>query len=220
MRPSLFLSSATLTLLLGNTVNALTTYTVDQTTDTSINAGGFSTSATSGDLRFVLNTILNAQAQGNSDARQINFSVGSVSLGAIPPMVNLFTAEQITIGNANSSVTISGSGTYRGLYIRQGDVTLQNVVIDNAQAQGGNGGNAGGGGMGAGGALFVDTANVTLRDVSFTNNQAVGGNGTAAGAFVLAGGGGGLGGNGGNFAGGGGGYTGDAGNSGGGGGGR
>lgn len=190
-------------LIIFNRSFALTTYTVNLGTDTSIATGG-SGSGTSGDLRWVLNQILNQQAQGITDSRAIVFTVPQVTLGGILPMVNLFQGETITIGNAmGSPVVIDGAGTHRAFFVRQGNnVTLQNLTIQNTKAKGGNGGiglRGGGGGMGAGGALFVDAATVTLIDVSFLTNAAQGGNG-GSGAGIGVGGGGGLGGDGGNGA--------------------
>ncbi len=68
-------------------------------------------------------------------------------------------------------------------------VTLQNLTITSALAQGGAS-KRGGGGMGAGGALFVNTnATVTLSNVSFTSNSAIGGRGNVGGSSLTGGGG-------------------------------
>lgn len=105
--------------------------------------------------------------------------------------------------------TISGNNQFRGLVVGNlsagpvpVNVTIQNVSIVNAVAQGGNGGagaQGGGGGAGFGGALFVAaSAQVTLSNVNLTAAQAIGGNGGAGGvAGFTNGGGGGMGGNGG-----------------------
>ncbi len=192
---------------------ALTTYTVNVGTDAAVNTGGSGT-GTTGDLRYVLNQILNAQAQGNTDSRQVNFSVPTVTLTRTLPMVNLFSAETITIGNSVGTTTIDGGDIGRPLFCRQGTVTLQNLVLQNGLAQGGNGGDGsdhltsggggggGGGGLGGGGALFVDAANVTLSNVTFSTNVGTGGNGGSGGSVLTTaagagGGGGGLGGSGG-----------------------
>jgi hypothetical protein len=57
------------------------------------------------------------------------------------------------------------------------NVTIQGLTFSNGLAIGGHGVNGGGGGLGAGGALFIDSGNVTLNNVSFFNNSAIGGNG-------------------------------------------
>lgn len=121
-----------------------------------------------------------------------------------------FIIEGTTSGGNNAQVqTIDGLGSQRGFFVLSGNVTLQDLNINNTLARGGDGGaGGGGGGAGLGGGLFVanthglSAGNVTLVNVGFSNDGARGGNG-AAGDF--AGGGGGLGGNGGNGSGGGGG---------------
>jgi hypothetical protein len=106
--------------------------------------------------------------------------------------------------------TLSGAGNYRGFFAYSGSVTIQNLVIANTAAVGGNGGAyrasgsgagfGGGGGAGLGGGLFVGAnAKVTLSYVNFSGDKAQGGNG---GDYIYdpdhtGGGGGGLGGDGG-----------------------
>jgi len=101
--------------------------------------------------------------------------------------------------------TINGSNAHRGFFVYAGNVTLENLTIENAVAQGGAGSAGGGGGAGFGGGLFVASAGaVTLDDVSFSNDAAQGGAG-GGGQLPHSGGGGGLGGGGGAGEGGGGG---------------
>ena len=90
---------------------------------------------------------------------------------------------------------IEGNGQ-QGLVALSGTVSLDNLAITNAVAQGGAGGaggvggrshfggGAGGGGAGLGGGLFVGgAANVTLNNVSFSGDKAIGG----AGGSITAG---------------------------------
>ncbi|VTU25236.1 hypothetical protein H6CHR_02353 [Variovorax sp. PBL-H6] len=112
--------------------------------------------------------------------------------------------------NQNQSFMLDGDGKYRGLVIGAGTTTVNNLIMQNLRAQGGNGGTdyiPGGGGMGAGGAVFVMTsAGADLNNVRIIGSSAVGGSGGApldqsignnSGGGV--GGGGGMGGNGGGF---------------------
>ncbi len=197
-----------------------TNYIVNVGTDASVSTGGDGTSTT-GDFRYVLNQILNEQAQSlSSPPHTITFTTPSVTLTALPPPINLFQADTIIIGNSGGSPTIiDGGSLYRPFFIRQGDVTLQNMTIQNGLAQGGSGGAVGGGGgMGAGGALFVDAATVNISNVTFSSNAASAGLvGGSSGFMGAGGGGGGLGGNA-NVVSGGGGYSGQGGPLGGGGG--
>ncbi|HHK41466.1 MAG TPA: hypothetical protein ENJ50_03520, partial [Planctomycetaceae bacterium] len=82
--------------------------------------------------------------------------------------------------NAGRSVIINGNGyridggnAYRPFFAHQGNITIRDLTIENARAQGGAGGigrSGGGGGLGAGAGLFVDQfANVTLENVQFSN---------------------------------------------------
>lgn len=199
-------------------VDAAVTLTVNTSTDIPNSEPGGQTDspgATSGDLRYCINYILNEQAQNNSNDYEIVFATGieSIQLNNKLSMVNLLGSDTIVIGNADpvSTVTILGATGTAGLFIRQGTVTLQNLNFQNCSAVGGNGGDGGGGGMGAGGALFIDTANVTLHNVNFINCSATSGLGAIATGSN--GGGGGLGGNGGATVGGGGGYGGNGGDN-------
>ena len=204
--------------LVGKANATLVTLTVNTDTDTPISHPGGQTDssgATSGDLRYCINYILNEQAQGTPQDYQIIFAAGieSIQLGAKLSMVNLLGADTIVIGNLDPAppVTITGSSGTGGLYIRQGTVTLQNLNFQNCNAIGGSGGDGGGGGMGGGGALFIDTATVTLHNVNFSSCSATAGLG--GGTTGSGGGGGGLGGNGGAAEGGGGGYCGHGGDN-------
>ena len=62
------------------------------------------------------------------------------------------TASNVTI-NGNNTI-LDGGGTQRGLFVFSGNVTIDNLTIQNAKARGGSGGAglfAGGGGAGFGG---------------------------------------------------------------------
>ena len=204
-------------LLGGSFVDAIT-LTVSSDTDLSnLYPGGQTdfSGATSGDLRYCINYILNEQAQGIEQDYEIVFSPGidSIQLTNKLSMVNLLGQDTIVIGNPSPAtpVTILGGTGFGGLFIRRGAVTLQNLNFQNCNTLGGSGGDGGGGGMGAGGALFIDTANVTLHNVNFTSCSATAGLGGFATSYQ--GGGGGLGGNGGLSAAGGGGYGGNGGDN-------
>lgn len=67
-----------LTLLASNAF--ATAYTVDLDTDNFVAMGGSSTASKSGGLRYVLNQILNNQAQGTTGTHTIGFSVATVTL--------------------------------------------------------------------------------------------------------------------------------------------
>lgn len=100
-----------------------------------------------------------------------------------------------TLAIAGGGHTLSGAGSYQGLFVAAGTVSIDSLTLANMKAQGGAGGSAhyaGGGGMGAGGALFVGSgANVSLTDVGFSSNQATGGaGGTSSGSFGSSGTGG------------------------------
>ncbi len=56
---------------------------------------------------------------------------------------------------AGGDYAINGQNLHRGLFVQAGTVTLDDLIIENATAVGGNGVSGGGGGAGLGGGLFV-----------------------------------------------------------------
>lgn len=157
--------------------------------------------ATAADLINAITTVDNNQSVNYT----INFT-GSITLNlsALLPAINTNAAVTID-GHGN---TLDGGGVQRGFFVYSGAVTIQNLTIQHAIAQGGNGGSGGGGGgMGAGGALFMAAGtNVLLSNVSLLANTAQGGAGGTINGTGGGGGGGGMGGNGGSgYSGGGGG---------------
>ncbi len=188
-----------------------TDYVVNLAGDSSVNTGGDSSGSTSGDFRYVLNQILNAQAQESTPSTStVTFTVPQVTLTQSPPLINLFNTDTVSIGNSSGSPTIiDGGGVCRPFFIVQGTVTLQNLTVQNGLAQGGNGGTggcpaatggtgSGGAGAGLGGALFIDSAAVILNNVNFISNAASAGRGGQGQNNTSNGGGGGGGGMGGN----------------------
>ena len=83
--------------------------------------------------------------------------------GAMVPIESNVTIDG---SGVTGGLTIDGGATNGGFFVYSGDVTIQNLIIENTHAQGGDGGDgggSGGGGGGLGGAVFVnDLATVTL----------------------------------------------------------
>ncbi|MGH7329579.1 MAG: hypothetical protein ACREJX_14635, partial [Polyangiaceae bacterium] len=103
--------------------------------------------------------------------------------GPLPPIVQNQTIDGGTFGR----VIIDGASTYRAFWVDSGTVTLHNLQIQNAKAQGGAGGSSyggGGGGAGLGAGLFVNksSATVTVANVYLLNDAVLGGAG-AGGAL-------------------------------------
>jgi uncharacterized protein with beta-barrel porin domain len=153
-----------------------------------------------------------AQVDTNASAQYVINLQNSITLTAGSTLPAFDSTSSVTVNGNN--FTLNGGGIQRGIFVFSGNVAIDNITIQNAQALGGAGssgsgsGGSGGGGLGAGGALFVASgANVTVSNVAFTANNAAGGVGAAGGAGVAnaAGAGGAGGGLGGNAAGGGGG---------------
>ena len=116
-----------------------------------------------------------------------------VTLGAALPLVT----GRITIDGGGHF--ISGNDTHRILFADTGaDVKLENVTLRNGFAKGGDAVDGGGGGLGAGGAVFVNTgARLALgASVAFVDNAAMAGSAPPV-TGLGGGGGGGTGGNGG-----------------------
>ncbi len=140
-------------------------------------AGTFNVS-TFGDFQSALQSI----ALDPSSDHTININANITMAGNVAPIA-VDAGKNVTInGNGNR---IDGGGAYRPFFAHQGNITIKDLTIQNARAQGGAGGSngsGGGGGLGAGAGLFVDQfANVTLENVQFSNNQAVGGAGGGGG---------------------------------------
>ncbi len=144
--------------------------------------------------------------QGGSDGYQevgysFTFDLSGTTVATLTQQldaINLDAGSSLTIvGNGD---TVDGGGTYNGLFVYAGTVSVENLTIANARAVGGSGGSggddSGGGGAGLGGGLFVGPGgNVTLTDVAFTGDAAVGGAGGASAGSATStrgGGGGGL----------------------------
>ena len=140
---------------------------------------------------------LSAIDSGSAGSYVINVS-GTISLSSDLPVIN--TTSSVAITGSNGAV-IDGGGVARGLLVSAGTVSVSNLTISNAVAQGGAGGAgqaSGGGGAGLGGGLFVASgATVTLSSVSFLNDSGKGGAGGATNSAFGGGGGGGMGGAGG-----------------------
>ena len=140
-----------------------------------------------------LYNVITAIDQGGKDAGIANnytITLGAtITLSKDLPAINLDAGSTVTfLGGAHA---IDGASAFRSLLVFAGNVTLENMTIQHAHAQGGNGGFAeegGGGGAGLGGGLFVAGTNivngttiaggvVTLQNVSFAHDSATGGDG-------------------------------------------
>ncbi|WP_220716068.1 hypothetical protein [Candidatus Rhabdochlamydia porcellionis] len=157
-----------------------------------------SSTSSSGDLRGCLNYI-NTQTISTTDTFNITFNVPSssktISLSQSLPIVNLVNTNTVTINGINNGdqIVINGNNLYRGFFIRQGNVKLENITLSNTSATSNDGGiNGGGGGMGAGGGIFNDEADLTINNVTFNSCTALGGS-REGGLALGSGGGGGMG---------------------------
>jgi hypothetical protein len=164
---------------------------------------GICPAGTSGDLR---NALCNAAA-GDTIVFDTTSMCGSaqctITLGApLPPIQQNQTID----GGSFGRVIVDGNGAYRVFWVDGGTVSLANLQIQNAVAQGGAGAAAngstgsGGGGAGLGAGLFVNSAAavVAVTNDYFVHDSAVGGTGGGydSGSADGGGGGGGLDGNG------------------------
>jgi autotransporter passenger strand-loop-strand repeat protein len=123
-------------------------------------------------------------AAAGSGAQTIDIASGTISITSALEAINLNTGVSLTISGASGAV-LDGGGTQRGLFIYSGNVTVENLTLQNMAAVGGAGAAGGGGGAGLGGGLFV---------AGIGGNGGFGGGGGAGGAV---GGDGGFGGGGG-----------------------
>jgi len=129
-----------------------------------------------GDLRYAMQNV--------TSPGLIVFNCGNpctITLqGPLPPIEISETIDGGTFGNT----IIDGAGAYRVFFVEIveiGIVTLENLQIQNALAQGGAGGqDSGGGGLGAGAGLFAEGGIVNVVNDYFVNCTAVGGAGASA----------------------------------------
>ncbi len=87
---------------------------------------------------------------------------GQINLTTDLLAINLESGSSLTLAGTNGSggpavQTLDGEGSQRGLFVYAGNVTLENLTLQNMSAVGGAGGSGGGGGAGLGGGLFVAT---------------------------------------------------------------
>ena len=111
-----------------------------------------------------LNAAIRAIDVGGADVAQntaytINIT-GPISLTTDLLAINLESGSSLTIAGTDgvggpAAQTLDGNGSQRGLFVYAGNVTVQNLTIENMSAVGGAGGSGGGGGAGLGGGLFV-----------------------------------------------------------------
>ena len=200
------------TILSAGTVRAWgqTTYTVTRFDDTAANVTYTNPSdglgaGVAGDLRYEM---LQAMAAGGNAT--INFNGCSTTApctitlnGPLPPIfeINNPSSFSLTVdGGAEGAVILDGNsgngGTNRVFFVDNVTVTLKNLVIQNAKAQGGAGSYGGGGGAGFGAGLFVNQASaaVSVFNTSLLNCSVAGGSGGGGGQNTAstAGGGGGM----------------------------
>ena len=182
------------------TIYTVTLATDTQSTDSSGNPG--LGPGVPGDLRY---GIQQAIANGGTQIIQFSTSICNASVpckitlsNPLPPIENNGGLNLTIDGGTFGWVIIDGASSYRVFFVDAGTVTLRNLQIQNALAQGGAGGvYGGGGGLGAGAGLFVNQsmAVVFVQNSYFLNCAAQGGNGGGDGGEldVYSGGGGGMG---------------------------
>src|SRR5262249_30474793 len=103
----------------------------------------------------------------------INFGA-DVTLGDALTAISLGSGSSLTINGANH--VLNGNNMFAGLQVTSGNVTIENLTIENARAPGATRFSGGGGGAGLGGGLFVgSSAAVTLAGVRFEGDVASGG---------------------------------------------
>ncbi len=124
----------------------------------------------------------------------------------IEPEETLLSSGDVSIcGPGGALLTISGGGTRRLFFVREGSLSMSDLTLASGMGRGGAGGDArgfaggGGGAAGMGGAMFINSGSVKLDRMILSGNAAVGGGGgrsTNGSTPYTPGGGGGFGGDG------------------------
>jgi hypothetical protein len=151
-------------------VSALaTTYTVTSNADTN----------TSGTLRFAINQLNASGTSGNSASNNtinINSGLGTITLTANLPVIQ---NNGVTINGPSTGQTISGAATYGLFNTYNASLTMNNLILSQGLAQGGNGYSGGGGGLGAGGGIYIDYGQtLNISSLTIQNCLAQGGAGS------------------------------------------
>jgi hypothetical protein len=119
----------------------------------------------------------------------------AASSAAFGPTAFAITTPVTILGSGQTLTRDAAVAQLRFFYVAPtGDLTLQDVTLQNGSARGGDGGDGfsgGGGGAGLGGAILVNGGVLTVRNALFVSNTARGGDGGNPGAAVGGGGGGG-----------------------------
>lgn len=124
------------------------------------------------------------QANTNTGADQITLESDVTMTGVMKRLIN----SDVTLTSDSTPRTISGNNQYRPLFIKSGEVKIENVNITNGLAKGGDSGRAHAG-AGMGGALFIYNGRVTLSKVTISDSSAIGGVSSRTGRCYSKGGG-------------------------------
>ena len=137
---------------------------------TSLQAATFNVTETNDDgTGLVANTlswaILQANTQAGADTIELNTDV--LITGVMKRLID----SDINLQSDATRRTIDGNNQYRPLFIKSGQVTIQDLDIQNGLAKGGSSGR-GGSGAGLGGGIFIYDGGVNLANISVSNSIA------------------------------------------------
>lgn len=144
-----------------------------------VNAATFNvTEANDNGTGLIANTlswaILQANTTAGADTIELNTDV------AITGVMKRLIDSDTSLQSDATRRTIDGNSQFRPLFVKSGQVTIQDVDIDNGLARGGAA-FRGGLGAGLGGAIFIYEGDVSLSGMNLNNSVAVGG--IAGGSF-------------------------------------
>ena len=132
----------------------------------------------------------NAESAAGTYVIDVNGASGPIALTGALPQIKLQAGVTLDLIGVHGAA-LDGQSAEPGLYVYSGTVSISDLTIQNAVAQGQAGtryyGGGGGGHAGLGGGLFVgNQAAVTLDQVSFKTDAAIGGNGGAGVTYASA----------------------------------
>ena len=149
-----------ITLALATPIAGAATFNVTETTDDG-------TGLVNNSLSWA---ILQANTTPGADVIELNTDVNLIGV-----MKRLIDSD-VTVTSDGNTRTINGNNQFRPLFVKSGTVTIEQLVLEDSVAEGGNGR---GHGAGLGGAVFVYDGQVTINEVSITNSRAQGGSSSA-----------------------------------------
>ncbi|MEM1391948.1 MAG: DUF4347 domain-containing protein, partial [Cyanobacteria bacterium P01_H01_bin.150] len=125
-----------------------------------------------GSLRWAIEQAKNNDGMDVIDLRDVS---GTISINSSLPTIDDKKGDLFFIGDGDIILDVEGNHQLISIDQDKFITSFQGLTLKDGRAIGGEGEKGGGGGLGAGGAIFINSGQVTIDNVSFDANQAKGG---------------------------------------------